>query len=180
MNNVFATSSSVPSAKTLERQSGKTAELMETGGGTQNTGSGSRMLMLSGSAGVVAGGTRTSRLVGTSDVVCWLLHLLTPSLCPYSCLSSANRLHLVATEGRVGTTAKAVPSKTWTPESSPPLYWICPPQPPPITSSANMTHFPRCWHFAGWTNIFSGSSKSGSLKNRRKIWTKIAVRKSVC
>lgn len=67
--------------------------------------------------------------------------------------------------------------------------WVQPPPPhaaprsvqrsPPITSAADSTQLARRWHFASWANIVSASSKSGSLENKRKIWTKIAVGKSV-
>lgn len=60
-----------------------------------------------------------------------------------------------------------------------PLLRLCPAQPPPITSAADITQLARRWHFASWANIVSASSKSGSLENKRKIWTKIAVGKSV-
>lgn len=43
MNNVFATSSSVLSAETLERQSGRKVVLLETGKKNQNTGVGSSL-----------------------------------------------------------------------------------------------------------------------------------------
>lgn len=45
MNNVFATSSSVLSAKTLKRQSGRKVKLLGTRKKNQNTETGSRMLL---------------------------------------------------------------------------------------------------------------------------------------
>lgn len=172
MNNVFASSSSVLSAKTPERQSGRKEELLETGEKTLQIlklGAGCCCAFPPGSTGVVAGGMR---LVGTGAVVLAFASHHTIPL-PIFLLVFRKQVGFCC-HGRQG----GYNGRSCAPAAarSPPL---CPAQPPPITSAADITQLARRWHFASWANIVSASSKSGSHEKKRKIWTKRAVGKSV-
>lgn len=138
MNNVFATSSSVLSAKTLKRQSGRKVKLLETRKKIKirKPGAGCCCAPHQGRHRGHCWGMRTSRPVGTNDVVlAFASHHAIPL--PTFMLAFWKQVRFYCCRRQRGYNSQSCGQVSC---MQPPLLLFCPTQPPPIISSANIIH----------------------------------------